>query len=74
MDSQDYYQNYHRSKAVNIDGGEGGRIAQAAEQKELDFCERGRYLIDILSILYRSGGTVFPHRIRSCSIHRSEAV
>lgn len=35
--------------AVNIDGGEGGRIAQSAEQKELDFGERGRYLIDALS-------------------------
>ena len=35
--------------AVNIDGGEGGRIAQSAEQKELDFGERGRYLIDTLS-------------------------
>ena len=35
--------------AVNIDGGEGGRIAQSAEQKELDFCERRRYLIDTLS-------------------------
>ena len=29
---------------------------------------------DTLSILYRSGGTVFPHRTRICSIHRSEAV
>ena len=35
--------------AVNIDGGEGGRIAQSAEQKELDFGERGRYIIDALS-------------------------
>ena len=35
--------------AVNIDGGEGGRIAQSAEQKELDFGERGRYLINTLS-------------------------
>ena len=35
--------------AVNIDGGEGGRIAQSAEQKELDCGERGPYLIDTLS-------------------------